>query len=318
MNTKLHVALNDRLRLEELAQLHLLDTPPEEQFDRLTRVAAQSLGAPIALVSLVDDHRQFFKSACGLIEPLASVRETPLSHSFCKYVVATSAPLIVRNAYDHPVVCGNRAVTELGVVAYLGIPLALPNGMSLGSFCVIDTEPRHWTRDDRQTMTALAAAVITEIALRSAQNQLRQLQRSLANQHIKMHALRQLVRLSTQLQLSDEHHPNQQWPNHQWHDATQTSLDELNQAVHQVLSTDHSASSSTDNLSFDQLREKLTGRQAEVFDLLMRGHQTKEIARNLGISPRTIEVHRSKILERLQINNFSTLLKQLLAHPNSH
>jgi DNA-binding CsgD family transcriptional regulator len=313
MSAKLQIALNDRLRLQELADLRLLDTPTEEPFDRLTRVAAQALGAPIALVSLVDDHRQFFKSACGLTEPLASIRETPLSHSFCQYVVASSAPLIVGNARIHPLVCRNMAVTELGVVAYLGIPLALPHGMTLGSFCVVDTEPRHWSTDDRQIMTALASAVISEIALRSAHSHIRALQRTLADQHLKMHAAQRLTHLSKQLLLRDGHSPNGQWI-----DATRSSLENLTDAVHHVLSSDVSEPTSADNLSIDQLREKLTGRQIEVFDLLMRGLQTKEIARHLGLSPRTVEVHRSKILERLQISNFSTLLKQLLARPEPH
>ncbi len=313
MHAQLQVVLNDRLRLQELADLRLLDTPPEEPFDRLTRVAAQALGAPIALVSLVDGHRQFFKSAYGLVEPLASVRETPLSHSFCKHVVATSAPLIVGNARMHSLVCGNMAVTELGVVAYLGIPLALPHGMTLGSFCVVDTEPRHWSTDDRQIMTALASSVISEIALRSAQNQIRTLQRSLADQHMKVLAAQRLAHLSEHLLLKDE--PGQ---NGTWADATRGCLENLSVAVHQILSTDSAEPASTDSLSIDQLREKLTGRQIEVFDLLMRGLQTKEIARYLGLSPRTIEVHRSKILERLQISSISMLLKQLLARPESY
>ena len=70
-------------RVGELLRLGLLDTPPEAPIDRLTRLAARLLDAPVALVSLVDDHRQFFKSAFGLPQPWASIRETPLSHSFC-------------------------------------------------------------------------------------------------------------------------------------------------------------------------------------------------------------------------------------------
>ena len=71
----------------------LLDTPPEEAFDRLTRLAARLLGAPVALVTLADDRRVFFKSAVGLPEPWASRRSTPLSYSFCRHVIATGQPL---------------------------------------------------------------------------------------------------------------------------------------------------------------------------------------------------------------------------------
>ena len=73
----------------------LLDSPPEEAFDRLTRLASRLLGAPVALVTFVGEDRAFFKSAIGLQEPWASRRCTPLSHSFCRHVVATGAPLIV-------------------------------------------------------------------------------------------------------------------------------------------------------------------------------------------------------------------------------
>ena len=85
-----NAALLDPARLAQLSRLRLLDTPPEEPFDRLTRLAARTLGAPVALVSLVDDRRQFFKSAHGLPEPWASQRETPLTHSFCQHVVTSA------------------------------------------------------------------------------------------------------------------------------------------------------------------------------------------------------------------------------------
>jgi DNA-binding CsgD family transcriptional regulator len=311
MHPNLHTILNDRVRLEELAALCLLDTPPEEPFDRLTRVAAQALGTPIALVSLVDHNRQFFKSACGLLDPLASIRETPLSHSFCQHVVAGSAPLIISDARVHPLVCRNMAVAELGVIAYLGVPLALPHGMTLGSFCVIDIEPRHWTKGDRHLMTSLAASVMSEIALRSAQSHIHLLQQTLAHQQIKIRAAQQLAHFSQQLMFDDQHSQNGHWI-----DATQTSLRHLTEAVHHVLSIDAGEPPSIIGLSLDQLRERLTSRQLEVFDLLMRGLQTKEIARHLDLSPRTVEVHRAKILERLHISSFSVLLKQLLARPD--
>ena len=156
--TLLRTALRDEGRLAALRRTRLLDTPPEEVFDRLTRLVCRLLGVPAALVSLVEADRQFFKGALGLPEPWATLRETPLSHSFCQHVVATGAPLRVEDARHDPLVCDNLAVPELGVVAYLGMPLATADGQVLGSLCAIDTEPRAWTAEDAAALRDLAAS----------------------------------------------------------------------------------------------------------------------------------------------------------------
>ena len=162
----LRTALRDETRLAALWRVGLLDTAPEEVFDRLTRLARRLLGAPVALVSLVDADRQFFKSALGLPEPWATKRETPLSHSFCQHVVATGTPLRVEDARRDPLVCDSLAVPELGVVAYLGMPLATADGQVLGSLCAIDTEPRSWTAEDAAALRDLAALAMSEVSLR--------------------------------------------------------------------------------------------------------------------------------------------------------
>jgi GAF domain-containing protein len=134
------LCLSELYQLERLAVLEataLLDTPAEEAFDQFTRLASTILQTPVALVSLVDQDRQFFKSSVGLPEPWASSRQTPLSHSFCKHVVSTSEPLSVSDARSHPLLQNNLAILELGVIAYLGIPLTTSQGFTLGSFCVI-------------------------------------------------------------------------------------------------------------------------------------------------------------------------------------
>ena len=159
-------ALRDEARLAALWRTGLLDTPPEEVFDRLTRLVRRLLGAPVALVSLVDADRQFFKSALGLPEPWATTRETPLSHSFCQHVVATGTPLRVEDARRDPLVCDSLAVPELGVVAYLGMPLATADGQVLGSLCAIDTQPRDWTADDAAALRDLAGLAMSEMSLR--------------------------------------------------------------------------------------------------------------------------------------------------------
>jgi diguanylate cyclase (GGDEF)-like protein/PAS domain S-box-containing protein len=157
----------DDNRLRVLESTHLMDSEPEAGFDRLTRLAADLLGAPVALVSLVDDRRQFFKSALGLAEPWASRRETPLSHSFCQFVARDRTELIVSDAREHPLLRNNLAIPDLGAIAYAGIPLVV-DAETIGAFCVIDDKPREWTADKVQILKDLAASVVSEIQLRMA------------------------------------------------------------------------------------------------------------------------------------------------------
>src|SRR3954471_6239000 len=124
-------ALGNPARLEALRAAAVMDTPPEASFDRLAALAARLVRAPVALVSLVDAERQFFKSCVGLPEPWNSLRQTPVSHSFCRHVVTSGEPLIVEDARTHPLVRDNPAVRELGVIAYAGIPLRVPSGQVL-------------------------------------------------------------------------------------------------------------------------------------------------------------------------------------------
>ncbi len=159
-------AVTDPTRLRSLHRTKLLDTPPDKAFDDLTALVTRLLGTPVALVSLVDSDRQFFKSACGLKEPWASRRQTRLSHSFCKHVVATKESLVVNNAPEHPLVRKNLAVRDLGVVAYLGIPLYSPDREAIGSLCAIDSKERTWSDDDIEVLHVLAEAVMNEIAVR--------------------------------------------------------------------------------------------------------------------------------------------------------
>ncbi len=157
--------LRDTGRLAVLQRIALLDSPPDPAFDRLTRLAATVLGAPIALMSLVDSDRQFFKSAFGLPEPWRSQRQTPLSHSICRHVVAAGQPLVIEDTREHPMTRDNRAVIELGLIAYLGIPLITPGGYTLGSLCVLDTRPRTWSAEQIEILADLAASVLSEIKL---------------------------------------------------------------------------------------------------------------------------------------------------------
>ncbi len=124
--------LRDPARLTELYSLDLLDTPADRAFDRLARLAAMIMQVPVALVVLLDADRQFFKSCLGLPEPWSSIRATPLSYSFCQHALLSGDPLIVADARHHPMFINNLAVRELGVVAYLGIPLVTSGGHAIG------------------------------------------------------------------------------------------------------------------------------------------------------------------------------------------
>jgi len=154
-------------RLSVLRATGLLDTDAEAAFDRLTRLSSRLLGAPAALVSLVDDHRDFFKSAVGLAEPWASRRETPLSHSICQHVARSAEPLVVSDTRRHPLLRDNPGVRDLNVVAYAGVPLTV-DGEAIGAFCVIDDHPRDWSAENIQLLKDLAASVASEVQLRSA------------------------------------------------------------------------------------------------------------------------------------------------------
>jgi Stage II sporulation protein E (SpoIIE)/GAF domain len=159
--------LSDPARLRALRDTALLDSPAESVFDRLTELAARALGVPVALVSLVTDDRQFFKSQCGLSGPVAEERGSPLSHSFCQHVVVDRAPLVVSDAREDARVAANLAIPDLGVVAYAGFPLVARAGHVVGSFCAIDTQPRHWSERDLELLEGLAATAMDVVALRS-------------------------------------------------------------------------------------------------------------------------------------------------------
>ena len=158
-------AVLDPARLGALEALGLVGTAPEAEFDRLTALAARVAQAPVSLVALVGAETSFFKSAHGLPETPPG-RAVPLSHSLCQHVVGTGEPLVIGDARAHPLVQNNGGVTDLGVGAYLGVPVRAPSGHVVGSLCAIDHAPRTWTADDRTSLVTLAASVEGEIALR--------------------------------------------------------------------------------------------------------------------------------------------------------
>ena len=157
--------LRDPDRLAALYRTALLDSPPEAAFDRLTALATRVTGAPIALVTLIDEHRQVLKSCVGLPEPWNSDRESGLEFSICQHVVGSASALIVPDAREHPLLRDNRAIAEADVVAYAGIPLVTSDGFCLGTFCLMDRRPRAWSEHEVAMLADLAALAVARIEL---------------------------------------------------------------------------------------------------------------------------------------------------------
>jgi len=162
--TKIDTAEHEAGRLAALRSYGVLDTPPEPAFDDIARLAADACEAPIALVSLVDEHRQWFKAHVGLAR-----RETPRHLSFCAHAIEADATMTVRDAAADARFATNALVIgEPGIRFYAGAPLVTPAGHRLGTLCVIDTEPRPRGLTDRQarSLGALAAQVVSQLELR--------------------------------------------------------------------------------------------------------------------------------------------------------
>jgi len=150
---------DENLRLSTLHDLNILDTPAEERFDRLTRLAQQLLGMPIALVSLVDQHRQWFKSCQGL-----EASETPRSVSFCGHAILDDKLFIVQNTLEDSRFADNPLVTEAPHIRfYAGQPLKGNNGQRMGTLCVIDSKPRDLNQTERECLKDLAILVENEL-----------------------------------------------------------------------------------------------------------------------------------------------------------
>ena len=158
--------VNDPERLAAVRKTGLLDTGPEDAFDRLTRAAAELTGAPVAFIALVDKDRDFYKSHSGFGEPLASVRQIS-GRTFCHYAIARTEPLAIDDTRAHRIYSAVPTVQTLGVAAYLGVPLRDAHGLALGSLCVIDFKPREWRMEDRATLADLAERAMREIETRT-------------------------------------------------------------------------------------------------------------------------------------------------------
>ena len=162
-----HPYVLDEARLDALAASGLLSEDIDPALERWTRLSSTLLGAPIALISMIDRDRQFFTSQVGLPEEVAVARQTPLTHSFCQHVVATQEPLIITDAPNHPLVHDNPVIEEAGVLAYAGQPIT-SDGHTIGTLCVMDHAPREWSAAELGLLEDLAAGLTAEIHLRAA------------------------------------------------------------------------------------------------------------------------------------------------------
>ncbi|KIK87874.1 sensor domain-containing diguanylate cyclase [Pseudomonas koreensis] len=150
---------NEAVRIQALHGLNVLDSAPEERFDRLTRLAKRLFNVPIALVTLVDKDRQWFKSCVGL-----DVNETPRDVSFCGHAILQDELLLVPDAkqdkrfHDNPLVTG-----EPNIRFYAGYPLTVPNGNKMGTLCLIDTRPRELDDEERGLLRDLAGMAEQEL-----------------------------------------------------------------------------------------------------------------------------------------------------------
>ena len=164
--TSLATNFPEDLRLKALQDLKLLDTPDELEFDQLVHLASQVCGTPISLVSLVDQDRQWFKAALGLAD-----RETPRSVSFCAHAIQQPDLFVVEDATVDERFINNSLVTDgIKIRFYAGMPIHAPNGAPVGTLCVIDTEPRTLTEDQRTALTILSLQVQARMELRAKKN----------------------------------------------------------------------------------------------------------------------------------------------------
>jgi hypothetical protein len=153
-------------RLAALVELQLLDTEAEPAFDRVISKLARVFEMPIALISLVDRDRLFFKSQTGLPEDLAKARQAPRDASVCGYVVSNNEVTVIEDLARDRRFANNPWIRQRGLRFYAGAPLRAPNGQPIGALCLLDVKPRQFSSHDRRHLQEYASEVMEEIARR--------------------------------------------------------------------------------------------------------------------------------------------------------
>ncbi|HTX40108.1 MAG TPA: adenylate/guanylate cyclase domain-containing protein [Bryobacteraceae bacterium] len=188
---------NETERLASLRSLELLDTPAEERFDVLTRLASRLFQVPISYVALVEDERQWFKSRVGLQDC-----QTSRQVAFCSHTILRSEPLIIADTFEDPRFANNPLVTgEPHVRAYAGVPLRGPGGHNVGTLCLADHQPRQFTAHDVEVLKEMGLLVEREF---QSQTVIRQQQEKLRLQEMLIESQREKDRLNSELRREKE------------------------------------------------------------------------------------------------------------------
>jgi GAF domain-containing protein len=155
---------NENRRIDALKKFNILDTPPDGAFDRITALASLIFKVPIAIISLVDTDRIWFKSHYGL-----SINQINRDPGLCASAILSTDPYIIENAIQDPRALANPLVAgEFGLRFYAGVPLETEDHCNLGTLCIIDKKPRTFTEEEKQILKQLAQVVMDEMQLRLA------------------------------------------------------------------------------------------------------------------------------------------------------
>jgi GAF domain-containing protein len=176
---------NDEERLRVLYRYKILDTPPEGAFNRVAELAIKLFKVPIALVSLVDSERVFFKADIGM----PGVKNVPRGESLCSLAVLQKGPTVFENAAEEPCLLANPLVAgSFGMKFYAGAPLITADGYNIGTICLVDKKPRSFGESQKEMLQDLAAIVMDEMEIRISAIKALQAQTELI--HIAAHDLK--------------------------------------------------------------------------------------------------------------------------------
>jgi GAF domain-containing protein len=154
--------VDEEARVQALEEYQVLDTEPEQEYDDLTFLASHICGTPMALMSLLDSDRQWFKSRVGITQ-----NQTPRDVAFCAYAILHENLFVVQDAKEDPRFASSPLVTEdPGIRFYAGAPLITPTGHAVGTICVMDRQPRTLTAEQHRALEALGRQVVKQLELR--------------------------------------------------------------------------------------------------------------------------------------------------------